>query len=72
MLTEAEKDIEAAVRSAGHPAPPSKQPPGQGAPTYVPEGNVKIHNRQRRQQQEVMEDNNEYNEKIVIKAKKQI
>ena len=32
-------------RPAGHPAPPSKQPPGQGAP-YVSEGNVKIHNRQ--------------------------
>ncbi|MHA6526885.1 MULTISPECIES: DUF4368 domain-containing protein [Actinomycetota] len=28
-------------RQASHPAPPSKQPPGQGAP-YVSEGNVKI------------------------------
>ena len=37
--------ISGRCRSAGHPAPPSKQPPGQGAP-YVSEGNVKIHNRQ--------------------------
>ena len=39
------KRISGRCRSAGHPAPPSKQPPGQGAP-YVSEGNVKIHNRQ--------------------------
>ena len=31
--------ISGRCRSAGHPAPPSKQPPGQGAP-YVSEGNV--------------------------------
>ena len=35
--------ISGRCRRAGHPAPPSKQPPGQGAP-YVSEGNVKIHN----------------------------
>ena len=31
--------ISGRCRSAGHPAPPSKQPPGQGAP-YVSEDNV--------------------------------
>ena len=49
--------ISGRCRSAGHPAPPSKQPPGQGAP-YVSEGNVKIHNRQDGSNPEVMEGNN--------------
>ena len=39
------KGYQAAVGQPVIQPPPSKQPPGQGAP-YVSEGNVKIHNRQ--------------------------
>ena len=58
-------------RPAGHPAPPSKQPPGQGAP-YVSEGNVKIHNRQDGNNQKLWRVTMEYSKEDLMEAKKQI
>ncbi len=63
--------ISGRCRSAGHPAPPSKQPPGQGAP-YVSEGNVKIHNRQDGNNQKLWRVTMEYSKEDLMEAKKQI
>ena len=62
--------ISGRCRSAGHPAPPSKQPPGQGAP-YVSEGNVKIHNRQDGNNQKLWRVTMEYSKEDLMEAKKQ-
>ena len=50
-------------------APPSKQPPGQGAP-YVSEGNVKIHNRQDGNNQKLWRVTMEYSKEDLMEAKK--
>ena len=63
--------ISGRCRSAGHPAPPSKQPPGQGAP-YVSEGNVKIHNRQDGNNQKLWRVTMEYSKEDLMEAKKQV
>ena len=63
--------ISGRCRSAGHPAPPSKQPPGQGAP-YVSEGNVKIHNRQDGNNQKLWRVTMEYSKEDLMEAKRQI
>lgn len=55
-------------RQASHPAPPSKQPPGQGAP-YVSEGNVKIHNRQDGNNQKLWRVTMEYSKEDLMEAK---
>lgn len=60
--------ISGRCRSAGHPAPPSKQPPGQGAP-YVSEGNVKIHNRQDGNNQKLWRVTMEYSKEDLMEAK---
>ena len=59
--------ISGRCRSAGHPAPPSKQPPGQGAP-YVSEGNVKIHNRQDGNNQKLWRVTMEYSKEDLMEA----
>ena len=65
------KRVSGRCRPAGHPAPPSKQPPGQGAP-YVSEGNVKIHNRQDGNNQKLWRVTMEYSKEDLMEAKKQI
>ena len=60
--------ISGRCRSAGHPAPPSKQPPGQGAP-YVSEGNVKIHNRQDGNNQKLWRVTMEYSKEDLMEQK---
>ena len=61
------KGYQAAV---GQPviSPPSKQPPGQGAP-YVSEGNVKIHNRQDGNNQKLWRVTMEYSKEDLMKQK---
>ena len=60
-------------QAVGQPViqPPSKQPPGQGAP-YVSEGNVKIHNRQDGNNQKLWRVTMEYSKEDLMEAKKQI